>query len=466
MLLLIVAAVAIVIFLLTGNIGILVGHTGLLVTAVTGFLLLFLFMGVNVAAALAAVALLVDPLFSERSLSILAGQLAWGATANFVLVAVPLFVLMGELLLRSGLTDRLYRALSVWMNPLPGGLLHSNIVACSLFAAVCGSSAATAATIGAVALPAFRQKRYSERLVVGSLAAGGTLGILIPPSMKMIWYALLTDNSVGRLFLAGVIPGVTLAGLFMLVIALIAWLYPQTAPKEPTVPWKDKVRELVWVGPIGALIIVVLGSIYGGLATPTEAAALGVTASLILAACFRRLSLQMLNESIEATARITAMVVLILICAEVFNFIIGALDLPNTLASSVANLQVSPLMILSVIVLFYIVAGTFLDDVALTFATIPVIYPVIQKLAAQNPKLLIFDGVAFGILFVVLMEMAIISPPDGINLYVIQGLRGGGSMNDVFIGVMPFFLCMMILIVLLIAFPQIALWLPNKAFSP
>jgi tripartite ATP-independent transporter DctM subunit len=467
MVLLIASAVLLVVFVIMGgDVTALLSGGGPIVIALIGFLLVFLFMGVTVATVLASVGLLLDLLFHDKPLYLIAGQLAWSTTASFILVAVPLFILMGELLLRSGLTDRLYHALAVWLNFLPGGLLHTNIVSCAVFAAACGSTTATAATVGTVAMPAFANRRYSERYVLGSLAAGGTLGILIPPSMKMIIYALLTDNSVGRLFLAGVVPGLLLTGLFMLVIWLSALVRPGIAPREPPLPWGERVRRLAWVLPIAGLIVVIMGSIYGGFATPTEAAAVGVTGALVLCAGFGRLNLRMLRESAEGTARVTAMVVFILVCAEVFNFVIGALGLADALAERVTTLELAPLAVLGLIVLFYIIAGTFLDDVALTFTTIPVVYPLVQKMGQEHPGLLIFDGVAFGILFVVLMEMAIISPPDGINLYVIQAIRGRGPISDVFMGVLPFFVCMLALAGLLIGFPQLALWLPSRALAP
>jgi C4-dicarboxylate transporter DctM subunit len=465
-LLLIVLLVVLVVFFFTGGtLETLFGGPGRLALVLSVSLLLFLGAGVYVGAALGGVAVLLGVLFYARPFYNIFGTVAWGTTANFIFVAAPLFILMGNILMKSGVTDRLYKNLSAWVSFLPGGLLHTNIMASSLFASVSGSSMATAATIGSMALPYFKKGRYNERLVLGSLAAGGTLGILIPPSMKMIWYALLTENSIGRLFVAGIIPGVTLTLLFMAAIAIMSVIWPNVAPKEPASTWRERLTGLGAVLPILSLMLVILGGIYLGLATPTEAAALGVVLSLALALLYRRLTLQMLKEAVDGAARITAMVALILIFADLFDFIVGALGLPTAIATAVAGLDLSPYLILFVIVIFYVVAGTFLDDVALTFATIPVVYPVIKNLAADYPGIGIFDGVAFGILFVVLMEMAIISPPDGINLYVIHGLRKSGSMGDLFVGVTPFIACMGLLIVLLVMFPQLALWLPSIAFG-
>jgi C4-dicarboxylate transporter DctM subunit len=429
-------------------------------------LLLAMLTGAPVAACLGLVALVLDLLFSTRPLNVLDGDLAWAATTNFVFIAVPLFILTGEILVRSGLTERMYNALAAWVTWIPGGLLHTNIVSCSLFAAVSGSSVATAATVGTVALPTFQRKGYSEKVVLGSLAAGGTLGILIPPSLKMIVYALLTDNSVGRLFLAGFIPGFMLAGMFMAAIAIMSIINPRIAPKEAGVTWGQRVKGTIWIFPIGSLLVVIHGSIYLGLATPSEAAALGVVGALALSAFSRRLSIKMLTEALEGTSRITGMVVLILVFASIFNTDISALGLTAALAQGIGHLALPPLAILGAIVVFYLVAGCFLDDGALTWATIPLVYPIILQLAKANPDMQIFDGVAFGILFVVLMEAAIISPPYGINLFVIHGIRRTrGPMSDVFIGIIPFFLCMLVMIGVIIAFPQIALWLPSVVFG-
>jgi tripartite ATP-independent transporter DctM subunit len=455
-----------VFFLSGGTIDMLLTGPGGEILFLTVVLVLLLSLGVYVAAALGASALLLAAFFSDQPLFGLFGAISWGLTQNFVFVAAPLFILMGHILLRSGATERLFSGLSSWVSGVPGGLLHTNVVASAVFGSVSGSSMATAATIGSMALPYFRHGKYNSKLVFGSLAAGGTLGILIPPSLGMIWYSLLTENSIGQLFLAGVVPGLILVGLFMVTIMIFAVLRPEMAPRETGITWGTRLRALGDILPTVVLVAVVLGSIYAGIATPTEAAALGVVASLGMAAFYRRLTWKVVRESIEGTARVTAMVALILIFADVFSFVVGAMGIPQTIASTIAGLELNPYLILLVIIAFYVVAGTFLDDIALTFATLPVIYPLIEALALQFPEILIFNGIAFGILFVVLMQMAIISPPDGITLYVIQGLREeGGSMADVFLGVTPFILSMIVLIALLILYPQIALWLPNLVFG-
>ena len=440
--------------------------TGVLLGTTFSILLLFLGAAVYIGATLGSLGLILGFIFSDRPLYMAIGDLAWTPSTSFVLVAVPLFILMGEILLRSGITDRLYTSLGGWLNFLPGGLMHTNIASCSVFAAVSGSSVATAATIGTVALPAFERAGYNERLVLGSLAAGGTLGILIPPSINMIIYGLLTDTSIGRLFFGGFIPGFLLAGIFMLFIAAASAVNPGVAPKEVLPSMKERIKGLSNILPMVFLILVVMGSIYLGWATPTEAAALGVVGSLILALVFRRLNFKMLSESTESTARTGAMVTFIVIGAFLFNFFITALGLPRAITSAITELGIPPLATLGLLIIFYLVLGMFMETLSIMVTTLPVTFPVIHHLAMENPEIRIFDPVAYGILFVILIESALITPPVGVNLYVIQGIRKTvGPMTDVIVGAVPFFICMVIMMGIIIAFPDLALWLPNMVFD-
>tara|TARA_B100001123_G_scaffold82155_1_gene93648 strand:- start:2375 stop:3727 length:1353 start_codon:yes stop_codon:yes gene_type:complete len=431
-----------------------------------GLLLIFLASGMYIAAALGLLGLSLDLLFDDRPLWKYTADMMWWPSTNFVLFAVPLYVLMGELLLRSGLTDRLYQALAKWLSFLPGGLMHSNIAACSVFAAVSGSSVATAITIGTVALPSFERQGYNERLVLGSLAAGGTLGILIPPSIGLIIYALITDTSVGRLFIGGVVPGLSLAGMFMLFIGVSSILNPGIAPKEASSTWGERLNALPHLVPTGSLILLVMGSIYFGFATPTEAAALGVVGSLILAILTRRVSRNMLLDGARATANTTGLVMLIVVFAQLFQFMVGSLGVPRAISEWLIQLGVPPMVSLLFIIIFYIILGMFMDALSMVITTLPVIFPVVVELFAQNPEVLAFDPVTFGVIVVLLMEAGLITPPVGVNLYVIQGIRTTkGPMIDVAIGVVPFFIMMMILVGVLIAFPNMVLWLPDLAFG-
>jgi tripartite ATP-independent transporter DctM subunit len=416
-------------------------------------------LGLHVASTLGLLSLSLMYFFSDRPMWEMLGLITWNTNTSFVLVAIPLFILMGEILLRSGLSERLYRVLSAWLSPLPGGLLHSNIAACATFAAVSGSSVATAATIGSVALPAFRARGYDESLVLGSLAAGGTLGILIPPSINFIVYGVLMEVSIGKLYIAGVVPGLMLSGLFMLFILVAALVRPPAAPRETGISWTARLVGLTDMLPTFVLIFLVLGTIYLGVATPTEAAAFGVTGALGLAALGRGLSVGMLRQVFLASARTTAMVMLILTGALILNTTLALLGVPMAISRTVSGWDLTPTATLLILVLLYLVLGSFMDGFAMMVTTIPVILPVLKT---QQ-----IDLVWFGVIAVILTEAALISPPEGLNLYVIHGLRqrregrAAETIMDVYVGVLPFFLLMIVAIGLIVLFPEIALWLPT-----
>ncbi len=419
-------------------------------------LLGLLALSVPIAASLGWLALFMSYFHSIMPLHLAIGDIAWQNSTEFLLVAIPMFILLGELLLRSGITERMYNGMVQWLGWLPGGLMHSNIGACALFAATSGSSVATAATIGTVAMPEVEKRGYNERLFLGTVAAGGTLGILIPPSINLIIYGLLTDTSVPELYLAGFIPGVMLAGLFMLTV-IIACLYRRSwGGTKVKSTWDDKVASLPGLLPPLGIFAVVVGSIYAGIATPTEAAALGVMAALGLAAWNKALTTAMLKRAIEGTMRTTAMIMLIILAAIFLNFILGALGVTQALAEFVTTLGLTPMQTMLMIVAFYIVLGCFMETLSMLLTTAPLITPIVVALG--------FDPVWFGILLMVLLETALITPPIGINLYVVQGIRKSGSMNDVMIGILPFAVAMFAMIALLLAWPQMALWLPNQFY--
>jgi len=422
-------------------------------------LLLLGFAGVHVATIMFLIAL-ASALFALGTGAVLnLGNLAWATQNDFILVSVPMFILLGEILLRSGISDRMYVALAAWTKFVPGGLLHTNIAACALFAATSGSSVATAATIGTVALPAFRRRRYDERWVLGSLAAGGTLGILIPPSINMIVYGAMTDTSIGRLFAAGVIPGIVLTLLFMLLILGAALLRPGTAgePERPAA-WAERFGLLADLVPPFAIFLVVMGSLYLGLATPTEAAAFGVVAALALAAVHRRLSVRMLHEAFKSTVRSTAMVMLIVVAAFFLNFVLSLLGVPQAIVTWVKNLGITPMQTIWLLFLIYLVLGCFLETLSMMVTTIPIVTPLVVSLG--------FDPVWFGIFLVLMAELALITPPVGMNLYVVQGIRGPGkTIHDVIVGATPFVVALGIMTILLIYLPELALWLPDQMYG-
>jgi len=421
-----------------------------------GFLIMLLMMliGVSIAAALFLTAALGAIIYLGTPTLMSFGNTMWGSLNNFILTCIPLFVLLGEILVRAGVTDRMYRTLSYWLSPLPGGLLHSNIVSCGLFAAISGSSVATAATMGTVAVPAMKARKYNERLVLGSVAAGGTLGILIPPSINMIIYGAITNTSIGKLFIAGIIPGILLCVLFMLFIMLACIFFPSLAGrKEALPPLSERIKSLTGLIAPGIVFMVVMGGIYLGWATPTEAAAIGVVISLGIALYYRKLTVTMLHDAFLSAIRTTAMILLIILAAFFLNYVVALLGIPQAVTDFVADLGATPLQTIWILVLLYIILGCFLETLSMMIATVPVIVPLIVSLG--------FDPVWFGIFLVIMMELSLITPPVGLNLYVVQGIRTKGPITDVMYGTLPFMAIMLILTALIIYFPGIALWLPG-----
>ena len=424
----------------------------------TALILLLVLIGISipVGAALGVLGLVLDPLFSMLPLSRALGELSWSTSTEFLLVAIPLFIMLGEVLLRAGFAERMYGAMSLWLSWLPGGLMHANIGASTLFAATSGSSVATAATVGTVAIPQIKRYGYNEPLFLGSIAAGGTLGILIPPSINLVIYGVLTNSSVPQLYLAGFIPGFALAVLFMLIVIVACLIKPEWGGQRIHATWRERIVSLQHLLPPLGIFLMVVGSIYAGLATPTEAAALGVFAALILAACFRRLSFSMLREVMEGTMRSTAMIMLIVIAAGFLNFVMSATGITTALTESISGLGLSPGWMLLVVVVFYVVLGCFMETLSMMIVTIPIVAPIMVGLG--------YDPIWLGIVIVVLVETALITPPVGMNLFVVQSLRKGGSMNAVILGAQPFVFALFAMVALLAFFPDLAMWLP-RVFS-
>ena len=420
-----------------------------------GILIVLLALAVPVAAGLGFLGIALSEIYSRLPLTLAIGEVAWATSNNFLLVAIPFFVLLGEILLRSGMAERMYNALVLWVPWLPGGLMHSNIAACAMFAATSGSSVATAATIGTVAMGEIKKHGYSERLFLGTIAAGGTLGILIPPSINMIVYGVLTDSSIPKLYLAGFIPGLVLAGLFSLTVLLICLLRPELGGRRTRTDWKARIRALPDLIPPLVIFLAVIGSIYAGLATATESAALGVIAALGVAAWHRRLSLRMLLQAFEGTMRTNAMIMAILIAAYFLNFVISSIGLTGQVNRLVTGLGLTSTELLLAVIVFYLVLGCFMETLSMMVATVPIIAPIMFKAG--------YDPIWFGILIVILMETAMITPPVGINLYVVQGLRKRGRIDDVIIGAAPFVVAMLVMIAILSYWPSLALWLPRAA---
>jgi C4-dicarboxylate transporter, DctM subunit len=424
-------------------------------TAAISLIVLLVVLGssIAVAAGMGLVGIILNQLYSSMPLTRVMGELAWSTTTNFILTAIPFYIMFGEIMLRSGIAERMYSALIQWLSWLPGGLMHSNVGACALFGSVSGSSVATAATIGVVAIGEIDKHKYNEPLFLGTLAAGGTLGILIPPSINMIIYGVMTDTSVPKLYLAGFIPGFILTVLFSLTVLIACLWKPHWGGEKIPTNWPDRIRLLPDLVPPLALLMIVIGAIFFGLATATEAAAVGIVGALAIAAWRRRVTLTMLREVCEATVRTTAMVVAILVCAFFLNIVIQAIGLTQQLSRLITAYQLTPVQVLTAVIVLYLVLGTFMEELSMMISTIPITTPLILQAG--------YDPVWYGILIVLLIQTAMISPPFGINLFVIHGIRGRGTLSDVEKGSAPFVIALLLMILWICFFPDVVMWLPR-----
>ena len=395
----------------------------------------------------------VDTFFSSFPLTRGLGNMVWSASNSATLIAIPFFVLLGEILVRSGVAMRTYAALDRWVSWLPGGLVHANIATATMFSATSGSSVATAATVATVAMPQAQKLGYDPKLFSGAIAAGGTLGIMIPPSINLIVYGFLTQSSIPQLFLAGLLPGLGLALAFMVITVLLCLLRPSLGGVRRTFPIAVMLRALIDLVPILLLFGLIVGSIYKGWATPTEAASVGVAGALVIALMFGGVSFDMLKESALGTVKITAMIMLIVIGASFLNFTLASAGLGRELTAFMTGLGLTPLGTIMVVVVLYIVLGFFIETLSLMVVTIPIIVPLV---VAQG-----YDPIWFGILMIVLIEMALITPPVGLNLYVVQGARKSGTLSEVMLGTIPYVIAMLLMVFALIAVPGIALFLPR-----
>ena len=424
---------------------------------IVAILLVLIVAAVPVGAVLGILSLSLDEIFSRGRRSLMLGDFVWEQSIEFILVAIPMFILLGEIMLRAGIALRMYNAVIQWLSWLPGGLMHANIGSSAIFAASSGSSVATAATVGTVAYPEIEKRRYNEKLFLGSLAAGGTLGILIPPSINLIIYGLLTDSSVPELYLAGIFPGLILATLFMGVIIIACIWKPEWGGDKVETNWAARIRVLPDLLPPLALFMAVVGSIYAGIATPTEAASIGVVFALIIAAMNRALNVEMLKAAFEGTMRSSAMIMLIILAAVFLNFVLGFMGITQAILETIQKLGWSPMETMLVIICFYLLLGMFMETLSMMLTTIPVVFPIVIHMG--------FDPIWFGIMITVLMEAALITPPIGINLYVVHGIRArGGKFSDVSIGAVPFLFAMFFLIAFLLFVPGIATWLPDQFY--
>jgi len=385
-------------------------------------------------------------------------QAVWNTLNEFTLTAVPLFILLGEVLVASGLARGVYRALAPFFARLPGGLLHTNIAVCTVFGAVSGSSMSVAAAVGSVAYPELRGRGYDRPAVVGSLAGGGTLGLLIPPSLSLLIYGALTDTSIGRLFVAGVLPGLMMAALFMAWILFAAMRNPAIAPETKAVPLRDALRGLPAVLPLVLLIAAVLGSLFAGLATPTEAAGVGVAAAAALGFGLGDLTFRKLGEALIGTARIFAVIAMVFIGALVLAQAISMLGLPQQILQAIAAWGLSRWALLAVVVVIYLILGCFFDGLSMMIMTLPLVFPLLTGVG--------FDAVWLGVVVTLMIEVGMLTPPVGMNLFVLVGITGGEvRLPDAARAAVPYWLALLLGVLLLCAAPGIATWLPRVVFG-
>jgi tripartite ATP-independent transporter DctM subunit len=417
-------------------------------------LFLLLGTGVWVGLALLGVALVGVELFTARPAGDAMITTIWSASSSWTLTALPLFIWMGEILYRTRLSEDMFRGLSPWMARLPGGLVHTNIVGCTVFAAVSGSSAATLTTVGKMSIPELRKRKYPETMVIGTLAGAATLGLMIPPSLTLIVYGVTINESITKLFIAGIAPGLVLALLFMSYVAIYSQVSKSYKPDaEPRLSFAQKVSNSRFLFPVIMLILVVIGSMYLGFATATEAAAFGVIGSLTLAATQRSLNWRTFTESLMGATRTSAMIALILAGAAFLSLSMGFTGLPRGLADLIASLDLSRFELLMVLLVFYIVLGCFLDGISSVVLTMAVVEPMIRQAG--------IDVIWFGIFIVVVVEMAQITPPIGFNLFVLQGMTHH-EMNFIARAAVPMFMIMLLMVFVLIAVPDLATWLPEN----
>jgi C4-dicarboxylate transporter, DctM subunit len=418
-------------------------------------LLLFLLgSGVWVALSMIAVSAIGMMLFTTRPVGDAMATTIWGTSSSWTLTALPLFVWMGEILFRTKLSENLFKGLSPWLSNLPGGLIHVNVVGCGLFAAISGSSAATVATVGKMSIPELRKRKYPEKLLLGSLAGSGTLGLLIPPSIILIIYGVTIEDSIAKLFMAGIFPGIMLAFIFMLYVVVWSILNKEQMPKiSEEFSLIEKIKRSKQLLPVVLLICSVIGSIYTGIATATEAASLGVVGALILSLFQGTLNKDSFKLSLLGATKTSCMIAFILAGSTFLSLAMGFTGLPRNLAIWIQELNLSPYMLIFILTIFYIILGMFLDGISAVVLTMAIIEPMIRQAG--------FDMIWFGIYLVIVVEMAQITPPVGFNLFVLQGMANR-DMSFIAKSAFPLFLLMILAVIIIIIFPEIALWLPNQ----
>ena len=417
-------------------------------------LLFFLGSGIWVALSMIGVSAIGMMLFTSRPVGDAMATTIWGTSSSWTLTALPLFVWMGEILFRTRLSENLFKGLSPWMQKLPGGLIHVNVVGCALFAAISGSSAATVATVGKMSIPELRKRNYPEKILLGSLAGSGTLGLLIPPSIILIIYGVAVQESIAKLFIAGILPGIMIALIFMSYVIFWSLINKKQMPKiieEYSI--FEKIKRSKQLLPVIFLISAVIGSIYTGIATATEAASLGVVGALILSYFQKSLTLETFKTSLLGATKTSCMIAFILAGSTFLSLAMGFTGLPRNLAMWIQNMDLSPYVLIFVLMIFYIILGMFLDGISAVVLTMAIIEPMIRQAG--------FDMIWFGIFLVIVVEMAQITPPVGFNLFVLQGMANK-DMGYIAKSAFPLFLLMVLAVILVVIFPEIALWMPEQ----
>ena len=417
-------------------------------------LLFFLGSGVWVAISMIGVSSLGMMLFTSRPVGDAMATTIWGTSSSWTLTALPLFVWMGEILFRTKLSENLFKGLSPWMQRLPGGLIHVNVVGCALFAAISGSSAATVATVGKMSIPELRKRNYPEKILLGSLAGSGTLGLLIPPSIILIIYGVTVQESIAKLFIAGILPGIMIAIIFMFYVICWSLINKNQMPKsDENFSFLEKLSRSKQLLPVIILILGVIGSIYTGIATATEAASLGVLGALLLSFFQKSLNIKTFKQSLLGATKTSCMIAFILAGSSFLSLAMGFTGLPRNLAIWIESMELSPYLLIFVLTIFYIILGMFLDGISAVVLTMAIIEPMIRQAG--------FDMIWFGIFLVVVVEMAQITPPVGFNLFVLQGMANK-DMGYIAKSAFPLFLLMIFATIIIIIFPEIALWLPQQ----
>ncbi len=417
-------------------------------------LLFFLGSGIWVAISMIGVSTIGMMLFTLRPVGDAMATTIWGTSSSWTLTALPLFVWMGEILFRTKLSENLFAGLSPWMQKLPGGLIHVNVVGCALFAAISGSSAATVATVGKMSIPELRKRKYPEKILLGSLAGSGTLGLLIPPSIILIIYGVTVQESIAKLFIAGIIPGIMIALIFMSYVIIWSLINKRSMPKYvENFSFFEKIKKSKQLLPVIILISAVIGSIYTGVATATEAASLGVVGALILSYFQKSLTIETFKQSLLGATKTSCMIAFILAGSTFLSLAMGFTGLPRNLAIWIQNMELSPYVLIFVLMIFYIILGMFLDGISAVVLTMAIIEPMIRQAG--------FDMIWFGIFLVIVVEMAQITPPVGFNLFVLQGMANK-DMGFIARSAFPLFMLMILAVILVVIFPEIALWMPQQ----